>query len=226
MRKLANIFTVALLATGVVQAAVIDLALPTAGNHSSGSTFSTSASLDGATFDIVYTLNAFATSNTPAPVINSSDGTYFGVGSANDGSTSGQLESIDANDGEKLSITGLSIVNFSANGSGLVDGDLSLSFESLSITNGTAGNDGITISFTDFGDTAAGVDHPTIIDLTSLANFSSSSTSLFIEPDGAQSNNRWSVNGISVTVIPEPATFGLVAMSGLGVLLIRRQFMI
>ncbi|VGO15445.1 hypothetical protein PDESU_04028 [Pontiella desulfatans] len=225
MKKIQCALSIGLLAAGVAQAVLVDLALPAAGNHASGSGFSTAASFNGATFDIEYTLNAFATSNSPAPFIRSSGGTYFGVGSALDPNT-GNQESIDGDDGEQLSIAGLSIVNFSANGSGLVQGDLSIAFQSLSIANGTAANDGITISFTGFGDATVDVTHPTTLDLTSLANFGSSSTALFLEPDGPQSNNRWSVSGISVSVIPEPATLGMVVASAAGMLVIRRRFLI
>jgi hypothetical protein len=214
-----------LLVAGAAQAAVINLNLPAAGNHDSGSTFSTSTSFNGATFDIVYTLNAFATSNSPAPFIRSNGGTYFGVGSALDPNT-GNQESVDGDDGEQLSITGLSISNFNANDSGLAEGDLSMSFESITIDNGTAANDGVDISFTGFGDAVANENPVTTVALKSLPNFSSTSTSLFLEPDGTQSNNRWSVSGISVSVIPEPATLGLIVASAGGMLIIRRRFML
>ncbi|MDF7799544.1 hypothetical protein P4C99_08710 [Pontiellaceae bacterium B1224] len=222
MKKIISIISMGLLVAGAAQADVVILDLPAGGNHVSGSTFTTTnVSYNGATFDIEYTLNAFATSNSPAPFVRSNGGTYFGVGSASDPNV-GNQESLDGDDGEQLSITGLLITNFNAGTSGLTEGDLSIAFESLDIANGTANPDGITVSFTGFGTSTTIITKPVTIDLPSLGNFSSASTAMYIEPDTTASNNRWSVSGISVSVIPEPATLGLIALFGFGTLFIRR----
>ena len=222
MKTLLSTLAAGVLLAGAGQAATVVLNLPGNGSHASGTTFSTSSSYGGATFDIRYTLNAFATIGTPAPFIGS-DGTIFGVGSFDDGSIAGQLVSIDGDDGEQLSMTNLSITNFNAGSSGLVVGDLKLSFNTLDIANGTAANDGITLSFTAFGDTTVGVDQPTTINLTALSNFSSTATSLYLQPDNAASNNRWSISGITASVTPEPSSTTLFGLGLVGVLLRRRR---
>ena len=115
-------FTICLVATGFSQGAtVVPLDLPGDSNHPSGTTFTTSQTASGATFDISYTLNAFATDVSVAPFIRS---TIFGVGSVPDGNTAGQQLSVDGDDGEQLSIVGLSITNFNAGTSGLTESDI------------------------------------------------------------------------------------------------------
>ncbi|MDA9260507.1 PEP-CTERM sorting domain-containing protein [Puniceicoccaceae bacterium] len=205
--------------------AQIVLNLPGAGESPSGTVVSTSSSLAGATFDIEYTVNAFAADETNVDAfIRSFGGTYFGVGSEADGTTNGQKESVDANDGEQISITGLSITNFNTGTSGLTSGDFTISFNTLTITNGTAANDGVDISFIGFGNTIANQNPVTTVALTSLSNYSSTATSLFLEPDGSQSNNRWSVSGLSVSVVPEPSSFALLAgCFGLATIMLRRR---
>ncbi|MFC7338713.1 PEP-CTERM sorting domain-containing protein [Haloferula chungangensis] len=213
-----------LLAAGAASAAtIVPLDMPASGSHASGASFITSQSIAGVTFDISYTLNAFAAITDPAPFINSA-GSYFGVGSSNDGAVVGQQQSLDADDNEQLSIT-IAITNFNAGSSGLTVGDITdFQFSELTIINGTAGNDGIFVSFTGFGDSEVGVDNPTTIDLTTLGNFSSAASTLYIQPDGNQSNNRWSVGGISVSYnIPEPSSVTLIGIGIAGMAFRRRR---
>jgi len=223
MKKILCALCVCLMTTGAAQADLVSLNLPAAGNHSDGSVFSTSTSFNGATFNIEYALNAFAADETTEDAFINSTGSFFGVGSVGD-PNAGNERSIDGDDGEQLSITNLSITNFNAGTSGLVVGDLNISFDSLAILNGTAAPDGIEISFTGFGDTQVDVQQPGTVDLTGLTNFSSSSTALYIQPDTTASNNRWSVSGISVdvTAVPEPSSFAMFCAIG-GLLMGRRR---
>ena len=219
------------LTVGASQAAVFVLDLPpNTANIASGSSFTTSATLSGATFDISYTLNAVATDTTITPFIRS-DGSHFGVGSTPDGTNPGQQRSIDAGDGEKVSITNLSITNFNAGTSGLTQGDFSISFEDVGILNGNSTQDGVNLSFIGFGNTTANVTRPgngatpALIDLTALTNYDPASTALYLEPDNANGSNRWSINAISVdvTAVPEPSTFAMLGLGGLGLILRRRK---
>ena len=220
-------FTTCLIATGFSQGAtVVPLDLPGNGVHVSGTTFTTSQTASGATFDISYTLNAFATDVSVAPFI-SSNGTIFGVGSVPDGNTAGQQLSVDGNDGEQLSVVGLSITNFNAGTSGLTESDIiNLQFTDLSIFNGTANNDGITISYDSFGGTTESVTQPSAISLADDLELEGPSTALFLEPDNAASNNRWSVNGLTVSydVIPEPSSSAMLLGSCALLMLLRRRF--
>ncbi|CAA6677976.1 MULTISPECIES: PEP-CTERM sorting domain-containing protein [unclassified Lentimonas] len=203
-------------------AATIVLDMPGASNNiATGSVVTTSTGFAGATFDILYTLNAFATDVTVTPYFDS-NGTYFGVGSTNDGGTNGQRESIDGDDGEALSITGLTIDNFNAGTSGLTEGDFSISFESFTIFNGTHSGDGVNFSFASFdaGDNIASIAKPTVVDLTGYAGVSTA-TELYITPYSAA---RLSVSGISVSVIPEPSSYALLAgCFGLTAVMLRRR---
>ena len=193
-----------------------DLALPANGNYEADSfpRVSTSQSFDGATFEIVYTLSAVS-NDTGASVGVSGDN--VGVGSDNDinpnhfttieGNGSAGANGSNAG-GEGLSFTDLAIANFQANGSGLTVADITnLQFNTLTVGAVTHRFDGIHISTTGFDDATPSNQglgdqisiSPFEIPLTTLANFSAPATNLFLEPDNTASNNRWSVNGVSVT---------------------------
>ena len=218
MRKFLCAICVSLLAASAVQAQQsISLDLPAGGPdpHLDGASFTTSVTDGGgATYDIVYTLNAFATdeTNVDAFIKTNGQGTFFGVGSAPDGANTGQQESVDGGDGERLSISNLSITNFVAGSDGLVAGDLSIAFGSITIFNGTSTQDGVNFSYADFDVDTANANRPgrvlddgTIpvpaqVDLTALANYDAASTSLFIAPDNIANSNRWSISEITVLV--------------------------
>ena len=169
----------------------------------------------GATYDIEYTLNAFAADETTVDAFIKTNGlqTLFGVGSGIDGANTGQQESIDGNDGERLSITNLSITNFVAGSDGLVASDLSIAFETITIANGTALRDRANFSYADFDvdvtqvirpgfidpDTGVAAE-PALVDLTARANYDSAATSLFVAPSSASAQNRFSISEITVQV--------------------------
>eukprot|EP00903_Cladosiphon_okamuranus_P003969 g3967.t1 len=207
---------------GQSEAAIYNLDLPSNGVHTSGASFTTAASYNGATFDISYALNAFATDVTVTPFIRR-NGDGIGVGSTNDGATVGQQASVDGDDGEQLSITGLSITNFNAGTSGMVAGDLSISFNGLTFANGTAGPDNVAISFSGFGTGEEVVSGPTVVDLTALPNYSGTSTAVYLQPNSGNSSNRWSVSGIAVDVVPEPSSYALAGLGFAGMMLRRRR---
>ena len=107
-----------------------------------------------------------------------------------------------------------------------------LQFATLGFTSVANANDGVNISFTDFGVATANQNlnagntggSPFTLQLSTLANFSTTADSLFLEPDGNQSNNRWAINGISAMYsIPEPSSAFLLGGSAL-LLLRRRRF--
>lgn len=224
MKNILCSLCVCLLAAGGAQAAIINLDLPGNGTHVDGSVFTTtSASFGGATFDIQYTLNAVAGDETNVDAFIQSNGTLFGVGSEPDGANVNQQQSVDGGDGEKVSFTNLSITNFNSGTSSLVVGDLKMAFDSVTFTNGANAPDGVSFSFTDFGVADEDVTSPTTVDLTSLSNFDASSTSLFLEPDNDAFNNRWSLSGISVSVVPEPSSFAMLGGIGGLLMLCRRK---
>ena len=224
MKKILCAIFVGLLAVSTVQAQqTITLDLPVGGRdaadvpitHADGSVFTTSVTDGGgATYDIEYTLNAFATDETvvDAFIKTNGTGTFFGVGSAPDGANTAQQESVDGADGERLSITNLSITNFVAGSDGLVAGDLSVAFNTLTIANGPSTQDGLFISFTDFGVNDEQVNRPgrvladgTIpqpaeIDLTALPTYDAAATTIFLAPDNIAGTNRWSVAAITVEI--------------------------
>ncbi|MDF7826527.1 PEP-CTERM sorting domain-containing protein [Pontiellaceae bacterium B12227] len=227
MKKAVSLLSVCLLTAGAAQAAIVDLDLPAVGNYSSATAILTSQSYLGATFDITYTIEAMAPTSNPFA---SSTGTQIGVGS--DGDIATHYVTLEGNDGEGLSFTGLSIANFNANGSGVVIGDIAgLRFTSLTFTAVNNAQDGALISFDGFGNNTEQINldatgTPYTHDLTGQSNYSSPETDLYIENDNTSSRNRWAVTGLQVAyTIPEPATLGMIAASGFGVLFIRRRFM-
>lgn len=224
MKKTLHTLGALILVAGTAHATVIALDLPIAGTYANSSVFTTSASHAGTTFDVEYTLVASTTSTTVTLNANSinSNGTIFGVATSGEITNNNAQRSIDEGNGEQLSISGLSITNFDPGTSGLVIGDLDISFDSITFTNATSGNDGVAISFTGFGTSVENETQPTTVDLTALGNFSSTSDSLFLEPDSASTSNRWSVSGISVNVIPEPST-SMLLIGAIGLLASRRR---
>ena len=218
MRTILYAICVSLLAVSAVQAQqTLILDLPPGGPDpiADGSTFTTSVTDGGgATYDIEYTLNAFATDETvvDAFIKVNGAGTFFGVGSAPDGANTAQQESVDGGDGESLSITNLAITNFVAGSDGLVASDLSIAYNSITIANGPSTQDGLFFSFTGFGVDTEQVNRPgrvlddgTIpqpaeVDLTAFPSYDPAATSVFLAPDNIAGTNRWSVAAISVNV--------------------------
>jgi hypothetical protein len=179
----------------------LDLALPVAGNYSNATEIVSPQSFYGATFDLVYTIDSIASD--PNPFAHST-GSQIGVGSDADLTT--HYPTIEGDDGEGLSFTGLSISNFVANDSGIELGDIAeLRFSGLTVNNVGNAADGMAVSFTDFGTnsvnfTLSNVSSTYTLDLTGLGNYTEPETDLFIKNDSANSSDRWAVVGLIVKI--------------------------
>jgi hypothetical protein len=202
------------------------LDLPESGTYEVGTVVTTSVTILGATFDISYTIGATASGDN---VFVSSTGTQLGVGSDTD--ISSHYNTLEGNDGEGISFTDLTVSNFVANDSGLTESDIIDSLTFSGITFGATGNsnDGVDISFTDFDtDTVnknlSSFSSGSTLSLSTLSNYDSNVTDLYLIVDSAQSNNRWSVAGIQVSYVPEPSSYALLAgLFGLGAVMLRRR---
>ncbi|MEJ6643043.1 MAG: PEP-CTERM sorting domain-containing protein [Akkermansiaceae bacterium] len=240
MKKISLALLVSSIIAPVASGVTTSLDLPGDGNYVS-TTVLTSQTLNGATFDISYTVSAVSNDTNPVVGVISQ---LLGVGSDNDvnpqhyntlegdgsaganGSTAG---------GEGLAFTDLLVTNFQANGSGLTIANIqSLKFEVLTVGSVNNNQDGISISFINYGDTTQNVNldagstgatgaTPFSIDLTALSNYSPTSDSLYIQPDNGRSTNRWNVSGISVSYVPEPSSSALLGLGFAGLLLRRRR---
>jgi hypothetical protein len=196
-----------------VQAAAGTLDLPAAGNYPAATVILTSQSCKGATFEIAYTISCVATG---ANSFVGSSGSEVGVGSAVD--LENHYSTLEGDDGEGVSFTGLSIVNFNANGSGLAIGDITdLKFIRLTLSNVKNNQDGVDISFSDFETETTSYNLNSVedsvhtIDLTDLPNSGDAATELYIKPDNISSANRWSITGIEVEyTVPESTTLGII----------------
>lgn len=223
-----------LLTAGSSHAATAALDIPTTdGDLAAGLMVTTMLSdPSGATFDVTYTLNGIGG-------LAHVDGAVLGVHSvpADDSGTvtaqNGQQRTMEGNDGEGLSLTGLTISNFQANGSGLVVGDIS-DLGITSITLSAIGNnqDQLDVSYDNFTTTdfldlnPLPVTIPVLIDVTALTNYPATApTDLYLRPSAANAvaSNRWSFNGLEVTyAIPEPSTSVLFGL-GFASLMARRK---
>jgi hypothetical protein len=227
MKKILYALGVSLFVAGAAQATVVSLNLAASGDNVIGTVVTTSVTDDsGATFDIQYTLGAEAAGTGTAYV--GSTGTQMGVGNTSGGTDT----TIDGDESNVISFTNLSIVNFVANDSGYVLAD----FEGLTFTGVVYGNashtyDGAYISFDNYvtqdqqalnGDAAIYED---AVSLTGLSNYSGTETDLYIMNDNARGTNRFSINGLEVsyTVIPEPATIGMLGLGAVALLAFRRR---
>ncbi|MGJ8676933.1 MAG: PEP-CTERM sorting domain-containing protein [Akkermansiaceae bacterium] len=244
MKKTITILGTCLLMAGASQAVVLDL--PAAGSYttSSSTIVSTSQSYNGATFDIVYTLGAII-NDTIDPITSlptsvdafvNSNGTQLGVGAV--GNFVNRNATVDGDTGEGLSFTNLSIANFQANGSGVLESDITdLSFTAFTVNNAGNQQDGVNISFGT--DTTAGdfnVDFSNFnlrtaltaeqtIDATILATYPTDLvTELFVITDNANAANRFGLIGLEVTYfVPEPSSSALLGMGFAGLFLRRRR---
>ena len=225
MKKILGMLSFCVLAVCAAQADIA-LDLPASGNYTNATVVLTSQEYNGATFDVSYTIGS---TSSGANTFASSDGTIVGVGSDADADT--HYTTLEGDTAEGLSFTGLSIVNFVANDSGLTIDDITgLRFAGFTVGATENAQDGVNVSFTDFTTDVANIDLSGVasgstIDLAALANYNSPETALYIITDNASSRNRWSVSGLDVTytVIPEPATIGMLGLGAVSLLALRRR---
>lgn len=237
MKKISLALLVSSIIAPVASGVTTSLDLPGDGNYVS-TTVLTSQTLNGATFDISYTVSAV--SNDAGAVVGVI-GQLLGVGSDNDvnpqhfntleGNGAGNVGGLPTG-GEGLAFSDLSFTNFQANGTGYTISSLSdLQFKGLTVNSVANNQDGANISFTDFGVSTANVDlagsgtggqSSYEIPLTGLSNFSPTADALYIQPDNTASSNRWNVSGLSVSFVPEPSSSALLGLGFAG-LLLRRQ---
>ncbi|MDF7799543.1 Ig-like domain-containing protein [Pontiellaceae bacterium B1224] len=180
-----------------------DLNLPEYGTYSNATEVATSLTYEGATFDVVYTIDSVANGSNSFVSVNTI-GTLFGIGSDSDIAT--HYGTLEGNDGEGFSLTNLTIRNFADNGSGHELGDFTgLTFSGLSY--GAAGNaqDGAFISFDgwttnraqqNLNGAEAGAGE--VISVTGLANYVAPATNLYLIVDSVSSKNRFSIGGIQI----------------------------
>jgi hypothetical protein len=220
-----------------LHAAIIDLDIAPAGDYFVGDeqVVTTAVSFGGATFNINYTLTAYApdvldedgtTEISDNPYVRSS-GTGYGIGSDSDTS---QESTLDGARGEGIGFYNLSITDFvGGTGSDAVQ-DISditeLSFYSFTATADGHARDAATISFTGFGvdptaaqNLSSDADTARIVNIKS--NWSAEADAMYLTVGNANSKNRWSVSGLAVTIIPEPNSYALLA--GLSFVMLRRR---
>lgn len=196
---------------------------------STATTVTSSTSFGGATFDIVYTIGSTATA---ANSFVRSTGSQLGVGS--DGDISNHYSTLEGNDGEGISFTGLAVANFVAGASGLTVEDITdLTFTGVTFNNVANNQDGVNISFTDFGlstqnqnlNSANTGGTPYTMVLSSYSNYTAPETAVYFTTDNTASSNRWAITGIDVSyAIPEPGSFALSAgLLGLFTVMLRRR---
>lgn len=196
---------------------------------STATTVTTSTSFGGATFDIVYTIGSTATG---ANSFVRSTGTQVGVGS--DGDILNHYATLEGNDGEGISFTGLAVTNFVAGASGLTVDDITdLTFSEVTFTAVANNQDGVNISFTNFGvdtanqnlNSASTGGSPYTMALSSYSNFTAPETAVYFTTDNTASTNRWAITGIDVSyAIPEPGSFALITgLLGLSSVMLRRR---
>lgn len=210
------------------------LNLPAAGDHAPGAaalTVTTAHTVLGstATFDLIYTIGV--TSNGQFPVVNG--GATLGVGSTGTNADNvNHFATLEGNDNEGLSFTGLTLSNLNANGSSLQASDIiNLTFSRIEFVAGN-GSDSVLASFNSFGDTTAGtvtnIRPVNFLDLTQHPDFTSPETTLYVEPSSNNSTDRWDVSALQVqfdvvTAVPEPSALGLLGFAMIGLVSRRRR---
>lgn len=226
----------------VAQAALTFVDLPTSGTYSGGETVATNVTgTDGATFTLTYTLGLIGNPSTPdpltSPIFISSDGSNLGVGGGSD--IANHNATIEANDGQGLSFTSLTLSAFTA-GTTYTQAEYenSLSWTGFNVSAGANGGDRALVSFDGFGGTtqliafnsAANLASATVdgaITVTGLTEYSGSEDDLYIALNGVGSNNRFGINGLQVTyigtAIPEPTSTALLGLGGLALIMRRRK---
>ena len=257
MKKLLCAICIGLLSAGAAHADVV-LNIPANDNYAMPTTVITNVtSAEGATFDVSYTLSA--TSNDTGAVVGVI-GQMIGVGSDNDinpnhfntlEGTGAVVPNPDFDPdnpdsgpanfnlgGEGLSFTNLTISNFMDNGSGIVESDITnLQFDDVTFGAVTNGNDGVNISYTDFGvDTtnqnlnsaSTGAMNPFTLELPAPTD-GSLIDGVFLTTDTGQASNRWNISGLQVSfdspasVVPEPTTFSLLGFGAIALFAQRRK---
>jgi hypothetical protein len=230
MKKILCALGVSLFVAGAAQATVIttNLGVLADGVYASGTVVTNSQSYEGATFDIVYTISA---TSAGADTFVSSTGTQMGVGDAVQIDGDGRDTTLDGGNDEFMSFTSLSIVNFNAGTSGLEQTDFTgLTFIGLSVNNAANSRDRIDVSFDNYATDAELVNLSAVtaeytIDLTGLTAYSAPETDLYITPDYAWTTDRVGITGLTVeySVIPEPATIGMLGLGAILTLMIRKK---
>jgi hypothetical protein len=223
MKKILCALCVSLFVAGAAQATVIstNLDLAASGTYydSEEATVTTSLSYGTATFDVVYTLGA---SSTGTNTFITSTGSQLGVGSEVDLTT--HYTTLEGEHSEGISFTGLSIVNFVANDSGITTNDITnLTFTSFSLNNTGNSGDYVGVSYTDYASDLASINLKNVGSSTTieLATYGETEDLYLL----ATSSARWAVTGVDISyeVIPEPATIGMLGLGAIVTFLIRKK---
>lgn len=224
IRIMAGVLGVCIMPTQADVADVFAGAAATYGTDTVATMYSATQTVGLATFQISIDVDPLAGGG-----VRSLGDSSWGIDST--GETGGNRFTFDGATGESVdSIANIQVINFDAGGGSLTLGDITdLSFKSITIKDGQHSNDRVKIIAGGVTNAAVGLKMSSAseaVDLQLLAG-SSLVSSFTVENGTTAGSNRWGVNSVQVSynTIPEPATLGMIGVCGVGVLFIRRRFM-